>query len=56
MNLALEVVRNNTELREEIIQILIKYKSDSIVTQTEGVQKLVAMLPAIEKDFNIKED
>ena len=53
MELAMQIISNNETVRNDTIQDLKEYNSQSLTTQAKKGEQLVSMMPAIRKAFNL---
>ena len=56
MNLALQKISTDKTVRNDTIEDLKEFNSQSLTTQAEKGQQLVSMMPAIKKAFKLMED
>ena len=56
MELAMQVISNDKTVRNDTIEDLKEFNSQSLSTRFKKGEQLVAMMPAIKKDFNILGD
>ena len=56
MELAMQLISNDDLVRNETIQDLKKFNQQSLTTQAKKGEKLVTMMPAIKKAFNLMGD
>ena len=56
MELAMQVISTDKTVRNNIIEDLKEFNSQSLKTQAKKGEQLVAMMPAIEKAFNLLGD
>ena len=52
MDLAIQIIANDRTVRNDTIQALKEFKSQSLSTQAKKDEQLVSMMPAIKKTFN----
>ena len=56
MELAMQVISTDKTVRNDIIEDLDEFNSQSLNTQAKMGEQLFAMMPAIKKDFNVLGD
>ena len=56
MELAMELSSNDKIVRNDTIQDLREFNSQSLATQAKKGEQLVSMMPAIKKAFNVMGD
>ena len=56
MELAMQIISNDKTVRNDTIQDLKEFNSQSLSTQAKKGEQLVSMMPAIKKAFNILGD
>ena len=56
MDLARQILSNDKTVRNDTIQDLKKFNSQSLSTQAKKGKQLVSMMPAIKKAFNLMGD
>ena len=56
MKLAMQIISNDKTVRNDIIQDLKEYNSQSLTTQAKKGERLVSMMPAIKKAFKLLGD
>src|SRR5207247_2122558 len=56
MSSAIQLVKTNNEVRNEIINDLKEFNNQTLVTQAKKGEELVAMMPAVKKAFNMMAD
>ena len=56
MDLALQFISNDKTVKDDFIQDLKEFNSQSLTTQAEKGEQLVSMMPAIKKAFNLLGD
>ena len=56
MHLAIQIVANDKKVRSDTVQYLKELRSQSLATQAKKGQKIVSMMPAIKKAFNLMGD
>ena len=56
MELAMQIISNDKTVRKDTIQDLKDFNQQSLTTQAKKGDKLVSMMPAIEKAFNLLGD
>ena len=56
MELAMQIISNDKTVRNDTIQDLKEFSSQSLSTQVKKGEQLVSMMPAIKKAFNLMGD
>ena len=56
MELAMQIISTDKTVRNDSIEDLKEFKSQSLTTQAKKGEQLVSMMPAIEKAFNLMGD
>ena len=56
MELAMQIISSDKTVRNDTVQDLKEYNSQSLKTQAKKGEQLVSMMPAIEKAFNLMGD
>ena len=56
MELAMQMISDDKTVRNDNIQDLKEFNSQSLTTQVEKGEQLVSMMPAIKKAFNLTGD
>ena len=56
MELAMQIISNDRTVRNDTIQDLKEFNSQSLSTQAKKGEQLVSMMPAIKKAFNLLGD
>ena len=56
MDLAMQLISNGKTIRNDTIQFLKNFNSQSLTTQAKRGEQLVFMMPAIKKAFNLMGD
>ena len=56
MELAMQIISNDETVRNETVQDLKEFNSQSLATQAKKGEQLVSMMPAIKKTFNLLGD
>ena len=56
MELAMQIISNDKTVRNDTIQDLKDFNQQSSTTQAKRGEKLVSMMPAIKKAFNLMGD
>ena len=56
MELAMQIISNDKTVRNDTVQDLKEFNSQSLATQSKKGEQLVSMMPAIEKAFNLLGD
>ena len=56
MELAMQIISNDKTVRNDTIQDLKEFSSQSLTTQAKKGEQLVSMMPAIKKAFNLLGD
>ena len=56
MELAMQIISNDKTVRNDFVQDLKEFTSQSLATQAKKGEQLVSMLPAIKKVFNLLGD
>ena len=56
MELALQIISNDKTVRNDTIQDLKEFNSQSLSTRAKNGEQLVSMIPAIKKAFNLLGD
>ena len=56
MELAMQNISNDKTVRNDTIQDLEEFNSQSLTTQAKKGEQLVSMMPAIKKSFNLRGD
>ena len=56
MELAMQIISNDKRVRNETIQDLREFNSQSLSTQATKEEQLVSMMPDFKKDFNLMGD
>ena len=51
MELALQIISNDKTVRNDTVQYLKEFNSESLATQAKKSEQLVSMMPAIKKAF-----
>ena len=53
MELAIQIISNDKAVRNDTVQDLKEFNSQSLSTQAKRGEQLVSMMPAIKKAFNL---
>ena len=56
MELAMQIISNEKIVRNDTIQVLKEFNSQSLTTQAKKGEQLVSMMPAIKKAFDLLGD
>ena len=56
MELAMQIISNDKTVRNDTLQDLKEFNSQSLATQAKKGEQLVSMMPAIKKAFNLLGD
>ena len=56
MDLAMQIISTDKTVRNDTIEDLKKFNSQSLTTQAKKGEQLVSMMPAIKKTFNLMGD
>ena len=56
MELAMQIISNDKTVRNDTVQDLEEFNSQSLATQAKKGEQLVSMMPAIKKAFNLLGD
>ena len=56
MELAVQIISNDKPVRNDTIQDLREYNSQSLETQAKKGEQLVSMMPVFKKDFDLMSD
>ena len=56
MDLAIQIVKNDKNVRENTILELKEFNAQSLTTQAKKGEQLITMMPAIKKAFNLMGD
>ena len=56
MELAMQIISNDKTVRNDTIEDLKEFNSQSLTTQAKKGEQLVSMMPAIKKAFNLLGD
>ena len=56
MELAMQIISNDKTVRNDTVQDLKEYNSQSLATQAKKGEQLVSMMPAIKKAFDLMGD
>ena len=56
MELAMQIISNDKTVRNDTVQDLREFNSQSLATQAKKGEHLVSMMPAIKKAFNLLGD
>jgi len=56
MDLAMQIISTDKTVRNDTIQDLKEFNSQSLITQSKKGEQLVSMMPAIKKAFNLLGD
>ena len=56
MELAMQIISNDKSVRNDTVQDLKEFNSQSLATQAKKVEQLVSMMPAFKKAFNLLGD
>ena len=56
MELAMQYISNDKTTRNDTVQDLEEFNSQSLSTQAKKGEQLVSMMPAIKKNFNHSDD
>ena len=56
MELAMQIISTDQAVRNDTVQDLKKFNSQSLTTQAKKGEQLVSMMPAIKKAFNLLGD